>query len=559
MRSTTKKIGYVGFALLAIMILFAILGPMLIPYDSSDQTGDSFEAPSAAHWLGTNDIGQDILAELADGARTSLFLGISIAILATIIGAIIGISAGYIGGWFETLTMRVIDVVLTLPFLPLMIVVAVYMGQGLLTEICIITLIMWAGKARQIRAQTLSIKNLGQVQAAVSMGASHPYIFKKHILPGVFPLLIPQFVAAVNAAILLESSLSFLGLGNPLQKSWGSILYYANNRSAFLTDAWAWWIVPPGICIVMVVLGFSFVGYYLEEKVNPRLSSYVVKPKKRKQPIDVSPCEFVKGNILKVDHVSIAYGKHEAVHDVSFEVKTGTALGIVGESGSGKTTIATAINAMLKGNAQITAGSIYFNGENMAQFSDERIREMHGKEIGYIAQAAMNALNPVMKIKQQLKDAMTAHYTLSKKAIDERVDEVLQQVGLDPKWKESYPHELSGGMKQRVVIAIGIINKPQFIIADEPTTGLDVMVQVEIIELLKSLQKELDVSMIFISHDLPAVLSLTDELIIMKYGQIVDFGPSSRTAKFSTHPYTRRLVDSIPTLQLDEVNQHAND
>lgn len=551
MKSVTKRIGYVGFSLLVIMILFAIFGPMFIPYDSSEQTGASFEAPSLAHLLGTNDIGQDILAELADGARTSLFLGISIAILATFIGALVGISAGYIGGWYETIMMRTIDVVLTLPFLPLMIVVAVYMGQGLFTEICIITLLMWAGKARQMRAQTLSIKNLGHVQAAISMGASHFYIFKKHILPGVFPLLIPQFVSAVNAAILLESSLSFLGLGNPLQKSWGSILYYANNRSAFLTDAWAWWIVPPGICIVMVVLGFSFVGYYLEEKVNPRLSNYTVAAKKKKQRIDFYPCDFAKDIVLKVQNVSISYGNHEAVKDVSFAVKSGMALGIVGESGSGKTTIATAINAMLKGNAKITEGSIYFNGENIVQFSDERIRSMHGKEIGYIAQAAMNALNPVVKIKYQLKDAITEHYKMPKADIEARIDEVLIQVGLDPKWKNAYPHELSGGMKQRVVIAMAIINKPQFIIADEPTTGLDLIVQVEIIELLKSLQKELEVSMIFISHDLPAVLSLTDELIIMKYGHIVDFGPSNRIAKFSQHPYTRRLIDSIPKLQLE--------
>lgn len=550
MRSSTKKIGYVGFALLTIMILFAILGPMIIPYDSSEQTGASFEPPSATHLLGTNDIGQDILAELADGARTSLFLGISIAICATLIGALVGITSGYIGGFYESLMMRIIDVVLTLPFLPLMIVVSVYMGQGFFTEICIITLVMWAGKARQIRAQTLSIKSLGPVQSATAMGAGHFYIFKKHILPGVFPLLIPQFVAAVNVAILLESSLSFLGLGNPLQKSWGSILYYANNRSAFLTDAWAWWIVPPGICIVMVVLGFSFIGYYLEEKVNPRLSSYTVAKKRPRQAIATSACDFAKDIVLNVQNVSIAYGKKEVVTNVSFNVKQGSVLGIVGESGSGKTTIATAVNAQLKGDAAITNGAVFFNGENMAQFSDERIREMHGKEIGYIAQAAMNALNPVVKIKAQLKEAITQHYKMPNQQIDERIDEVLRQVGLDPKWKNAYPHELSGGMKQRVVIAIGIINKPKFVIADEPTTGLDVMVQVEIIQLLKKLQQELNMSMIFISHDLPAVLSLTDELIIMKYGQIVDHGPSARVAKYSTHPYTRRLVDSIPKLQV---------
>lgn len=546
MRPSTKKIGYVGFALLTIIILFALLGPLVIPYDSAEQTGNSFEPPSASHWLGTNDIGQDILAELADGARTSLLIGLATAILATSIGALIGITAGYIGGFFETLAMRTIDIVLTLPFLPLMIVVAVYMGQSMTTEIFVITLVMWAGKARQIRAQTLTIKSLGPVQSATAMGAGHLYIFKKHILPGVFPLLIPQFVAAVNAAILLESSLSFLGLGNPLMKSWGSILYYANNRSAFLTDSWAWWIVPPGVCIVLVVLSFSFIGYFLEEKVNPRLSSYTVRSRKTKKTATFPRLD--DGSVLAVKDVSIAYGNKDAVKNVSFSVQKGKVLGIVGESGSGKTTLATAINAQLSGNASVTQGAIYFNGEDMASFNDEKIRSMHGREIGYIAQAAMNALNPVVKIKEQLKEAITEHYKMSKLEIDGRIIEILRQVGLEEKWKNAYPHELSGGMKQRVVIAIGIINKPQFVIADEPTTGLDVMVQVEIIELLQQLQQELQMSMIFISHDLPAVLRITDELIIMKYGYIVDRGPSNRIAKYSEHPYTRRLVDSIPTL-----------
>ncbi|PWI24806.1 ABC transporter [Kurthia sibirica] len=491
-------------------------------------------------------MGQDILAELADGARTSLFIGLVTAILATSIGAFIGITAGYMGGLFETLAMRTIDIVLTLPFLPLMIVVAVYMGQSTWTAIFVITLVMWAGKARQIRAQTLTIKSLGPVQAAKAMGANHPYIFKKHILPGVFPLLIPQFVAAVNAAILLESSLSFLGLGNPLMKSWGSILYYANNRSAFLTDSWAWWIVPPGVCIVAVVLAFSFIGYYLEEKVNPRLSSYTVRKRTMKKE-RILPRQD-DGNILSLEDVTIAYHHKEAVKNVSFTVEKGKVLGIVGESGSGKTTLATAINAQLSGSAAILSGAIYFNGENMASYSEEKIRSMHGREIGYIAQAAMNALNPVVKIKDQLKEAMTEHYKMSPVEINTRIVEVLHQVGLASRWQNAYPHELSGGMKQRVVIAIGIINKPQFVIADEPTTGLDVMVQVEIIELLQQLQQELQMSMIFISHDLPAVLRITDELIIMKYGYIVDRGPSNRIAKYSQHPYTRRLVDAIPTL-----------
>ena len=558
MRKSTKVIGAVGFVLFIAVVLFAVLGPFIIPYDAYKQSGPSFMAPNRDHWLGTNDMGQDILAELAEGARTSLTIGILTALFATIIGGSIGILAGYIGGWFEVVVMRVIDVVLTLPFLPLMIVIAVYMGPGIFTQIFVITLVMWAGKARQIRAQTLSIKTTGPVLAAKTMGANHLYIFNKHIFPSVFPLFIPQFVGAVNTAILLESSLSFLGMGNPLVKSWGSILYYANSRSAFLTEAWVWWIIPPGICIVMVVLAFSLMGYYLEEKVNPRLSSYALAPKRQKREVVEDLTQVERDIVLSVQNLTVEYPKkglyQEVVSNVSFELQRGDVLGIVGESGSGKSTVAASIIQQLKLPGR-SRGSIYFEGQALETLDDEQIRQLRGKDIGYIAQAAMNAINPVITIDKQLKEAIKVHQKLDEAEMDKRVMEVMTQVGLDTKWRFAFSHELSGGMRQRVIIAMALINRPKLIIADEPTTGLDVIVQVEIVQLLRKLQRELNISMIFISHDLPAVLSVTDRLIIMKYGHIVDSGESIEVAENSSHPYTRRLVDSIPLLKPKKVRE----
>lgn len=555
-RIGSKMIGWLGVFLLAIVLLLAFVGPYLVPYDASEQSGAPFQPPGKEHWLGTNDMGQDILAELVVGARTSLTVGIVAALLATLIGTVVGLVSGYSGGFLDAFFMRIVDICLTLPFLPLMIVIGVYIGPSLLTQVLVITLVMWAGKARKIRAQTLSFRTRGAVLAARSMGAGHFYILRKHIFPSILPLVIPQFVQAINVSILMESSLSFLGMGDPLSKSWGSILFYANSRSAFLTEAWMWWVIPPGLCIVMTVLAFSLIGYYLEERVNPRLRAYQAPAAKRDRRLAQEKLSAVKpaaaDALLDVQNLTVQYPKDggtvRAVDAVSFALRKGEVLGLVGKSGSGKSTIASAVMQLLKPPALVSQGAIYFAGRDLTQLSSEEVRRLRGNRIAWIPQAAMNALNPVMNVREQLAEALRSHQSMSKDEIAERIAEVLAQVGLASRWAAAFPHELSGGMRQRVVIAMALVNKPDLIIADEPTTGLDVMVQVEIIKLLKNLQRTLGLSMVFISHDLPVVLSLADRTLIMNQGKIVDQGNTLALAKTSTHPYTRRLIDSIPRL-----------
>ncbi|MEI7026062.1 dipeptide/oligopeptide/nickel ABC transporter permease/ATP-binding protein [Paenibacillus sp. y28] len=553
----TRTIGAAGIVLLAVVLLLAVLGPLLVPYSASEQTGGPLESPSRLHLLGTNDMGQDIMAELVAGARVSLTVGIVSALLATLIGALVGLLAGYWSGWPDALLMRAVDVTLTLPFLPLMIVIGVYIGPSLTTQVLVITLVMWAGKARELRSQIMAVRGRGPVLAARSMGAGHLYILRRHIFPSVLPLLIPQFVRAVNASIMMESSLSFLGLGDPLAKSWGSILFYANARSAFLTDAWLWWVLPPGVCIVMTMLGFSFIGYVLEERVSPRLRSnpYGVRSllhKARRPAADKARALKQEASlVLEVKEISVAYPQHsgivQALDAVSFEVRRGEIVGIVGESGSGKTTIGSSVMQLLKPPAELR-GSIRFGGQELTELSPEHMQKLRGKRIALIPQAAMNALNPVMTVRRQMAEAIAAHRRLGKEAVQQRVDELLAQVGLDSKWGLAYPHELSGGMRQRAIIAMALVNEPELVIADEPTTGLDVKVQIEIIKLLDELQKKLGLSMIFISHDLPVVLRLADRILIMNQGRIVDQGEAAAIVQGSSHPYTRRLIGSIPRL-----------
>lgn len=267
---TTSIAAAVGIILIAGFVLTAILAPVLSPYDPTERIGRPFSPPSVEHVFGTNDIGQDILSELIYGTRISLIVGVIAGSLTVLIGLTVGLFAGYFPVWGRWL-MRITDIVLILPFLPLLIILSAYIGRGILNTILVIGLLVWAGTARVIRGQVLTISQQDYVMAARSLGARDGRILLRYILPQVMLLAIGEFVQATSSAILLEASLSFLGLGDPIQKSWGTILYWAQVRGAFLSPAWVWWVLPPGILISMATLGFALVGFALEQYVNPRL------------------------------------------------------------------------------------------------------------------------------------------------------------------------------------------------------------------------------------------------------------------------------------------------
>jgi ABC-type dipeptide/oligopeptide/nickel transport system permease subunit len=260
----------VGLGLIAALTFTAVFAPLLAPYDPAERVGRPFGLPSAEHPLGTNDIGQDILSELIYGARVSLTVGVLSALVAIVVGTTVGLLAGYFTR-LDPWLMRLVDVILVLPFLPLLILLAAYLGRSLLNTVLIIGLLVWAGTARVIRSQVLTLARQDYVLAAQALGAGHRRIVVRHLLPQVLLLAVGQFVEATSAAILLEAALSFLGLGDPLQKSWGTVLYWAQVRGAFLTPAWLWWVLPPGLLIVCAALGFALVGFALEQILNPRL------------------------------------------------------------------------------------------------------------------------------------------------------------------------------------------------------------------------------------------------------------------------------------------------
>lgn len=270
-RPALGPVGWFGLAMLGTIVLAAVFAPIVAPYDPSVTTGRPFEPPSTAHILGTNDIGQDILSELIWGGRVSLAIGALAAIVGTALGTLVGVLAGYFSGWSDAALMRLADVVLVVPFLPLMILLAAYVGPSIASLAIVIGLLVWARPARVVRSLVLSQRNRDFVVAARSLGASHTRILRLCILPGVFSLSLAEFVQLASRAILLEAALAFLGLGDPVQKSWGSVLFYAQARGALLSPAWTWWVLPPGLLITGAVLGLALLGYELERILNPRL------------------------------------------------------------------------------------------------------------------------------------------------------------------------------------------------------------------------------------------------------------------------------------------------
>jgi peptide/nickel transport system permease protein len=543
-----------GLVLLGLLLLVAVAAPLLAPYDPRARTGRPFSAPSGEHLLGTNDIGQDLLSGFLYGTRVSLLVGVAAAATATLVGAVVGLYAGYRRGWPDALLMRLIDTTLALPLLPLIIVMGVFMGPGVLTQVIVIAGVLWAATARELRSQVLSTRELDHVQWSRAMGARTAHVIRHHVLPEVSPLLIPQFLLAVRTAILLEAALSFLGLGDVTAQSWGTMLHYAQARGAFLTDAWLWWVVPPGIGIAAAVLGFAFVGYGLEELARPRRGARARIQRHQPAP----PVTVATGDpgpaVLVLDAVRVEYTGTDrptlAADGVSISIAPGEVVGLVGASGSGKSTLVMAAAGLLRPPARLTGGRVLVEGVDLAALSVGELRQLHGNRVGLVPQQAMDALNPVFRVGDQVAEAITVHRAVTKRAADERARQLLEQVGIADRWADHYPHELSGGMRQRAVIAMAMANDPALLIADEPTTGLDLVLAKDLLDLLARLSRARHMAVLVVSHDLPAVMRVAERLVVMQGGRIVEQGLAATVAAAPSHPYTRALLQAVPRLRL---------
>jgi oligopeptide/dipeptide ABC transporter ATP-binding protein len=543
--------------MLMVIVLMAIFAPAIAPYDSSSSASveidDIYNPPNSVHWFGTDDAGQDVFSNFVFGARVSLTVGFFAAFISIIIGGVTGLVAGYFGGRWENVLMRITDIMLVIPDLPLMVVIVALTQPSLLNIIFVIGLLGWTTTARVVRSQTLAVKSRKFVLRARAVGAGNGHIISRHILPLVMPILVVQGVLVVSLAILNESALSFLGLGDPTALSWGQMLNYAFGRGAMSIGAW-WALLFPGFGIVWVVLGLTLLGQGLEQVLNPRLDTHHLLPGRPAIQRGHVESRQAKGALLEVQNLSINYineGKPaaRAVEDVSFTLNKGELIGLVGESGCGKTTLMLSLLRLLPSAGQIVNGRVFFNGQDLTAISDEELNLVRWKEISIVFQGAMNALNPVRTVGDQIAEAIIKHMpAIDHDKLQVRVIELLDLVGIAADHKEQYPHQYSGGMRQRAMIAMALACDPQVIIADEPTTALDVMIQAQILELLDSLRRKLGLAIIFVTHDLGVVAEICDRVLVMYGGVTAEYADVDTIYNEARHPYTQELLKAFPDL-----------
>ncbi|WP_347229345.1 dipeptide/oligopeptide/nickel ABC transporter permease/ATP-binding protein [Streptomyces carpaticus] len=557
----------IGLGLVLAIGLFGLIGPLLLgDPDAIDNMGRT--PPSTDHWLGTTQTGQDVLSQLAHATRGSLQIGLAVGIGATVLSALFGVIGAYAGGAVDESFSLFSNVMLVIPGLPLVIVIAGFVPReqrGWWTLAVVLVITGWAAAARVLRAQTLSLRNRDYVLAAKVAGERRRRIVIVEILPNLLPLIASQFVYAVIAAILAEAGLSFLGLGAPNTHTLGSMLYFAQNGFALQYEAW-WWFVPPGLVIALFGCGLSLINFSLDEIINPRLrlpkaagsgTGAVAGRTPEESGTGGGPAPREPGAVLTVRSLDVVYRTADPVHavrDVSLTLRRGEILGLAGESGCGKTTLAYAVARLHRPPAEVTAGSVVLHDRSgtdidVLALEKEDLRAFRWDKLSMVFQGAMNSLNPVISIHEQLDDVLTTHRP-GMSATDRRARcaEVLTLVGVDPARLTAFPHELSGGMRQRVMIAMAMLLDPQVMIMDEPTTALDVVVQRGILREIIRLRDELGFAVVLITHDLPLLLEVSDHIAVMRDGEIVEYAPAARMYRAPAHPYTRQLLDSFPSL-----------
>ena len=542
----------VAYSLVLIFFIISIFPSLIAPYDLTTLK-KPYQPPCRVHILGTNDIGQDILSELIYGTRISVFIGLVAAILATVFGSVIGIAAGYLRGIADNILMRITDIFLLIPGLPLVIILVAYLGPGIQNIIFCVAILSWPGTARVVRSRVLQVRETDFIMSARSLGGGSCYIMFRHILPNTLEVILAKATLAVASAMLFEAGVSFLGLGDPVQKSWGTILHDVFSQGG-LINGYYWWYLPPILCISIMVLGFTVAGHaFLDNNNSAGLlkTSTVKKMKDNCSESAVSTSTYSsKDDLLSFKGLGVRFQNSDgtilrAIDDFDLNIKEREKIALIGETGSGKSVLLLTLLQLLPANALIS-GKVYFKGKNIFCFSDEEMRKVRGNEIAYIPQGTGNALNPVIKIVSQVAEPLRVHRGFSKKDARRKAIALLDRMGIENAAKRAfdYPHHYSGGMKERALVAMAIAAEADILLADEPTKGLDWKKREDVLSIFLNLNSK---TILTVTHDLWFVERFAEKVAVMYASKLVELAPCKPFFAKPLHPYSIALLAAQPS------------
>ena len=563
-----NPLGLISAVLIVAMIILSIFANLIAPFDPNHTDAMNLMAgPNAAHWLGTDAAGRDIFSRIIMGARGTLESAVLVVITSIVLGVPTGLIAGYYGKSFDAIASWIANMLMSLPAMIVLLAVRAAAGPSILMSMVVLGLLIAPGFFRLTRTAVMGVRNELYVDAARVSGLSDTRIILRHILSVVRAPIIIQSAMISGLAISIQSGLEFLGLGDPTLVSWGSMLN-EGFQNIFVNPLLVMW---PALIISATIGSFVLLGNALrdalEDAQKVKLNRKLAKAALAKAQAEVAElqAQSATGNdshagenhLLSVDHLSVGYPQASGslkyvVQDVSLFVDKGEVLGIVGESGSGKTQTAFSILGLLPDNAKIAGGHIVFAGDDLVSpksgaVSQSELAKFRGKRIAYIPQEPMSNLDPAFKIGYQLVRPMTQVLGISKAEAKAKALALLETVGINNPLRvfNSYPHEISGGMAQRVLIAGAVSCEPDLLIADEPTTALDVTVQAEVLDLLRELQSRTGMGMVLVTHNFGVVADLADRVVVMQYGRVVETGDVRSILRNPQQDYTKELLSSM--------------
>ena len=563
LRLTSARI---ALAIILLIVVLAIFGGALAPQNPLTQSTNAvLQGPSGAHWLGTDYLGRDVLSRLMAGTGRSVVGALEAVGIGLLLGVLPGLASLWLGRTYEWISLRIVDAFMTLPYVVFAVAVTGFFGNSLTAAMTAVGVLISPLYFRITRAAALGLTRTQYVEAAELFGSSRLRVLRTHLWSKILPTLAVTTAQALSAALLIVSSLAFLGLGvEPPLPTWGELL--SSDLQYLAQQPWA--PLFPGLLIMLVAGALNAFADAIRDTGAAQDTSAVGtdaadadagQAAESDEPSSVGGIAPVAEPVLRVEglRVTVNGGRTEAVHGVSFEVGRGEIVGLVGESGSGKTLTCRAVTGLLAPGCERSAGTVELLGQgdtpsvDLATLDRAGWNKIRGTRIGIVFQDPASYLNPSIHVGKQLVEAIRVHSALSRSAARQRAIELFASVGLrEPETVyRQYPHELSGGMAQRVLIAIAISGDPDLLIADEATSALDVLVQAEVLDLLRGLVRDRGLALLLVTHDLAVVAELCDRVLVCDRGRIVEQGPATSVVTAPTQPQTRRLLDAARVWQ----------